>query len=542
MKKIIYIIFSAIVLISCYDNAEYNKPVDIAFVKDKSDNNAFTYRNVGDVVIIRDCSQGELYHEWSVDNGAQFISNAQDTSTVTPGCLSTNKDAYVLLKKSGITTIKLKNIYDRQVASNEKYPVVSIKDGQNWIYEQEFKIEGYGVLKPSYKVVLNSTEGKSEDILEINGSDDNTISEPVEITINQGDTLLFEYDLNSEYKGEVSNWIVQGGAKVHFNSDNSIVKYVFNNATTEPLDNFSISVKRDAIFGIGQLAASVTKKIPLLVNVNKTALKPIDTPSQDANFYISIPLNKAVMSLTDNQKENIISAFTLKTINEFDNSEEIVNIREAKVESNRLLLLPDNFSARYKKCYLSYNNEKCKLYGFDDKEMALPMDSFLDMKFDPYVIFNPFYFSFNIPTLEKGWWVNKKDFVDILSKKETQLNVLEVKHNGSDDIVMVISLSPFEQVNIIKSGKYKLKFKLFVEGSIENAPSLQFRFLKVDTSTDKYQYFMYVISDNLESDKWNDVEYDIELLNDSKLDDFCISFNGTSDVEKRIFIDDIFME
>lgn len=454
----------------CYKDAEYIKPVDVAMTTALIPDNK--KMKVGDIAIFRDCSQGALSHEWIIDEKASFISDLKDTTSVFGGSTTNNSDAYVLLKKSGITTIKLRNVYDRPVTTNEKVPVSAVQEGDFWVLEKVYEIEAFGELKPGFEVFRKLPDGTEESVLKVAGNDNTTQMKPVEINLVQGDMLRFAYDWDSEYKADNVNWTVPQGV---IEGDPNSNIYRFNNVTEagKPITGFSVTVTRNQI---SDVVPSVTTKktVPIVVNVERGPLVIVGTPYQAANGNIILTFNKNILLPID---ENVKNAFKFN-VNSIDGSTEVINVTEVKANVNKLEFVVSDFEKYEKQISMSFDGS-ASIFAIDDISKEKPFELTGSILFSPFSIMNSDYFSFTLPAttqtgdlfIAEGWWAScslkqpaaNGSYVTVMEEYEGQKYVLKYDlKTETKDLNIVFNKTMQSDVKL-EAGTYTFKCKYYVE-------------------------------------------------------------------------------
>jgi hypothetical protein len=107
----------------------------------------------GKALSIFDLSQGELSHEWKIEEGTYFLKTGFKNSNTTPlpdltsfideskGLTTTDKAVYIYFPTAGNYTVTLRNTFKEKVTYKGTTPVDAVLIDGVWVFEQVFNIK-----------------------------------------------------------------------------------------------------------------------------------------------------------------------------------------------------------------------------------------------------------------------------------------------------------------------------------------------------------------------------------------------------------------
>ncbi len=542
---------------SCTEEVDYVKPIDIAWSSYISNTGSALYKedikaNTGDYLILRDASQGALSHQWIIDDKSSFFKVLDDTTTVYEGKTITSADAYILFQKTGFTEVTLRNTYPTKVVTNTKDPIAAVYDSEKkvWVLERVFKIEVYGELKPAFTVSKIDMNGLETEVLTIGGDENPT--ELQDLTIKQGEKLRFVYDQDSEYKSTSHTWAAPSGT---VDGDPSQGLFIFNTPTEEPLENFFITVNREAIGG--EVKAAVIKKlIPIRLNVEEVSITPLLNGIKQINDNeIEIPFNKVIASPVD---ASLSSAFTVNAVMKDGTTQPIFVNSAVSNASSVILTVGEIDTYLTERIEVSYDLSIAKIYAEEDQEMSRPAESFANAIASPYLILKPKYFSFsNDPVkgtpldIAEGWWVTfssqqlspEGSSVSIVEDKDGMSRSMCFDVKGDFDVdnghqLQALFSKELEKDVVLADGAYKMRFKIFVETCVGASA---FRI-----NTGDWALIQKVDLNSIETGRWVDYECEFSITEGKgkisgmmiRVQQDCISEGGSA----KFYIDNLHVQ
>ena len=301
-------------------------------------------------------SVGCKSHEWIIEEGNGFLKKGfnvdDDLRQQLVEGLSSNEDTVcVLFGKTGVSSVTLRNVYDKPVALEDgSLRAIQDETTGDWVITKKFEVNVYGGLEPRFKIT-NMATGETMD----------EKSESITWTIEAGQKIKVE-DLTESDRPDARTWNVEGSSEK--TSTEEFAEFTF--AVPGEYSGFTFVAKRTQPAAV---AVEVTKNIPLKVIVKKSE-KPFTMQSvsisSEANSQIVI---KADGAFKNENLEQAVADFTL-TVNGVDgNPVENLAVSEINVlaDGNLALVLSDRIYEG-ETVKLSYNGDK--LTSVDERTLS----------------------------------------------------------------------------------------------------------------------------------------------------------------------------
>ncbi|TXF86671.1 hypothetical protein FUA23_19400 [Neolewinella aurantiaca] len=218
MKKLLFLgLVLTAFLAGC--EKEFVVPNDLADVQvllgtRARDANNIPYVAINDYLPFADVSQGVISHSWSIEEGNFLLTDGITTNDsvytefIIPNLLETEETTVnVLFARPGLQTVRLRNVFDRQV-NFETTGTTAVREGDNWVIDTTYLVDVFDDLKPAFRIMNGD-----EEVISVSSEDqpdmDDSGSWP-EVTLEVGQSLTF-VDLSSSGRPTGRRWQLNGG-------------------------------------------------------------------------------------------------------------------------------------------------------------------------------------------------------------------------------------------------------------------------------------------------------------------------------------------
>jgi hypothetical protein len=220
--KFIAFFFCLLLLWSCNDDQykEYTAPNELADVSwligfDQYAQNK-TWINQDTSLSFFDLSQGTVSHEWSIEEGNNFLkegfSKSDDLNSfidADAGLSSDNAKAHIFFRNEGINKVRLINKFNSPVTYRASSGIkTSVKEGDYYVIDTTFVFDVYAHLQPAFRVLKGT-----EEVLRVAATDVPNIADestwPV-VEIEAATALTFE-DLTTVGRPNGRSWFANDG-------------------------------------------------------------------------------------------------------------------------------------------------------------------------------------------------------------------------------------------------------------------------------------------------------------------------------------------
>ncbi len=237
-----YIIcLTVLFLVACQDD-EYDAPdtvSDVTWYTSITPGNDFIQATEGFISFL-DASQGEISHEWTIEEGNFFLKTGFTNKDSLPlfidkpkGLSTSDKTAHVIFMKEGINKVCLTNVFEEKVSyQTVDGPIDAVQEGDKWVFEKCFEVDVLSKeIKPAFKVLQDGVE-----ILNITADDEVKLADAdtwpiIDVEVNK--TLTF-VDETTVGRPNDRKWVITGGAPATSNEATFEVAFL-NYGTTENL-------------------------------------------------------------------------------------------------------------------------------------------------------------------------------------------------------------------------------------------------------------------------------------------------------------------
>lgn len=447
---------------------------DIGWYTSKGNAGEFVV-NKGDFIGFMDVSQGEISHQWIIEEGTHFLKDGFEKGDSleyfidsSKGLSTTDKQISVLFSESGVKTVRLLQTFSDKVTLNSEIPVSAVKKGDEWVFDTIFTVDVYAPMMPAYKVyqLIEDDEGaviEEAEILYISEADkpssDNSGTWPT-IDVEVGGRLKF-VDLTTEDRPDKRTWTISNSSEGTVSND-SVVTIFFNELgyTTNKLGSLKSERTEDDI------TASATKLIPLKVNVVPST-KPLlftgnlnESEDQSISFSVSGELNQ----FTDAE-----SAFTVHVTNSKSGFDQNIEVSKAAVDPTDktkvlLTLAAPIYSSDL--ITISYDNSVAPILSTDARELS----SFEKQEVNMYneICVDPQYFDFENA---EGWFLQhpKQWFLtgEKASSGSTSLKFIFDSSSSGTSAKKAKTQSVAPNLLDLKEGSYRISMDVWVSEESE---------------------------------------------------------------------------
>ncbi|NMH86838.1 SwmB domain-containing protein [Flavivirga algicola] len=312
IEKYIIICLAMLLIVACQDD-EYDAPdtvSDVTWYTSVPPGDEFL-RATGGFISFLDASQGDISHEWTIEEGNHFLKTGFNDKDFLPdfidsskGLVTDDKAVHVLFMKEGKSTICLKNIFDEKVVyQTVDGPIEATQVGDKWVFEKCFEVEVIAEeIKPAFRILQDGIE-----ILRVGEDDEIDIKDKdtwptIDVEVNK--TLTF-IDLSKVGIPNARTWRINGG--VPETSNDSIAEIAFLNFGTtvnlgriesrrdEPLPtktnwkyiplNVSVVSSSEPFEVISEINEDETEKISFQV---AGIIDPASLAGQNGNFTVNV--------------------------------------------------------------------------------------------------------------------------------------------------------------------------------------------------------------------------------------------------------------
>ena len=295
--KILSFLLGLLLLVSCNEAEykDYTAPDELSDVSWLIGLNRFaqnpTWINQDSGLSFFDLSQGAVSHEWSIEQGNNFLKEGFNANTdtlvnfidETKGLSTDDLKAHILFRNSGINKVRLLNKFKEPVTYRSSTGIkTSVKEGDLYVLDTTFVFDVYAHLQPALRVLQNGTEVLSvmaEDMPDI--ADESTW--PV-VNVEAATSLTFE-DLTTIGRPNGRSWLSPDGVPSQTGGTSAEIKFY-------KLGTFNAGTLRSIRFN--ELPAqTIEKLIPLKVNVIQSSQPFVfdNALTEDENEKISFRVN-----------------------------------------------------------------------------------------------------------------------------------------------------------------------------------------------------------------------------------------------------------
>ncbi len=266
-KNNLIFLFLAIFLIHACQEDEYLAPDDLSDVSWYTGIHpgALYAVNVGEYISFMDVSQGAISHEWTIEEGNNylipmfsendslplFINNEMELTT-------TDTTIHVLFNNVGVNKVRLYNTFLDSVAYKGKVTYPAVKQGDVWVIDTTFIIDVYDEIDPAVEVYQDGVlvASVSENVFPEKEKERQTWDT---VYVEAGASLTY-VDITTVGRPTSRNWIVNGGRFSTSNSNDSVAEVHYYG-----LGSYTSSIT--ASRGGDLPEAQTNKTIPMIVKV-----------------------------------------------------------------------------------------------------------------------------------------------------------------------------------------------------------------------------------------------------------------------------------
>lgn len=263
--SIIILLFAMLFVVAC-DEEDYTAPdtlSDVSWYTGIHPGNLYAV-NLGEYISFMDLSQGELSHEWSIEDGNNYLNNefSDGDSLINfileDASLTTNETTiHVLFNNPGLNKVRLYNTFNDSVTYPGTIPFGSVRKGDVWVIDTALVVDVYEAIKPEVKIY-------QDDVLVGSVSAD---LDPLEEEQATWDTIYVEAGSSLKYvdattvgRSTKRTWNLKGAKFVESkNIDSLAIVHYFG------LGSYTGSITTER--GISLPEGKVAKNIPYIVKV-----------------------------------------------------------------------------------------------------------------------------------------------------------------------------------------------------------------------------------------------------------------------------------
>lgn len=329
-RSIIIFLFAMLFLVAC-DEDDYTAPdtlSDVSWYTGIYPGELYAV-NVGEHISFMDLSQGTLFHEWSIDEGNNYLtpkfSEGEDLTPfiIEDASLATDETTiHVLFNNPGLNKVRLYNTFKDSVTYPGAIPFGSVREGDVWLIDTSLVVDVYENIKPEVKIY-------QDDVLVGSVSAD---LDPLQEEQANWDTIYVEAGSSLKYvdattlgRSTKRTWNLKGAKFVESkNIDSLAVVHYFGLGSYTG----SITTERGAGFPEGKVA----KNIPYIVKVIQSSQPFIAVEgsfSEGVNEVISFNVSGEMKDFTGEE-----SKFTVHVENPISGFNQNIGVKLAKVNAN----------------------------------------------------------------------------------------------------------------------------------------------------------------------------------------------------------------